>query len=127
MVNALNQKVIKQDWAGFGETYAKFAARDVRFGSTDFQKLGDKTAKTMASIDALGKYVSHTKLKGDRCGDRIAREVSVFFSEDGQFYIIYWLFKANEQWALTNLNMKGDGSTTKFTAQLSEVLKVSCS
>lgn len=126
MTETFNQKILEQDWKGFGVTFAKFIEKDGRYSSSDAEKAGDSASKTVTSLDTFGKILSHSQIRMDRCGDRIARTVTVFFAEDGQFYTAYWFFKAGDSWSANNIIYEGNGSTSTFVKLLAGALSFDC-
>lgn len=126
MSDALNQMVFEQDWKGFGETFAKFVKQDGRYGSEDADKAGESAAKSVVTLGTFGEILSKSPVKVDRCGDRIARTVTVFFAKDGQFFTEYWFFKAGENWSANNINYKGNASSTQFANMLTSALSFTC-
>ncbi len=126
MTETLNQKILEHDWKGFGATFTEFIKKDGRYSSSDAEKAGDSASKTVTSLDTFGEILSHTQIRMDRCGDRIARTVTVFFSKDGQFYIAYWFFKAENNWSTNTITYEGYGSTSTFVKLLTGALSFDC-
>lgn len=126
MTETLNKRVLAQDWKGFGATFTELIKKDGRYSSSDAEKAGDSASKTVTSLDTFGKILSHSQIRTDRCGDRIARTVTVFFSKGGQFYTAYWFFKADNNWSANTITYEGNGSTTTFSKLIKEALSFSC-
>lgn len=126
IVNALNEELSSRDYSGFAEAFAESVKRDKRFGKVNFDALENNTKKTVKTLDVYGDYVSHSVMKKEYCGDRIARVISVFFSEDGQFAINYWFMKSGKEWAATTFGMHGESNTGTFFKEISKYLAISC-
>jgi len=126
MVSALNEEVSKEDYTKFAEVFVEFAKRDARYGPAELDAVSNQVRSALAVSDVYGSYVSHSIVRKEFCGDRIARVIAVFFAERGQFVLNYWFVKSNKEWATSTFNLKGHGNSSKFFKGFSEILAATC-
>lgn len=126
MVEELNSVVSEQDVEKFAQTYANFSKLEQRFKTYDHKAGGRDAATFLKKVEIFGDYVSHAIVKKQFCGERIARVITVFFAESGQYAFDYWFFKPRDIWVLTSFKAKGQGGTQAFIDDLSKLSSRGC-
>jgi len=126
IVEVLNEELRKGDHSGFAKKFMNSARNDRRFEGVDYNALEKKTVVVLGSADVFGEYISDTIVRKEYCGNRIARVISTFFGNEGQYVIEYWFFKTEEKWGATSFDLHGASNTGDFLNKLKKILAVSC-
>jgi len=126
MVEELNTAIRNQDRSKFSAAMQKDLSYDQRYSDDEVKRAGKAGANIFPSLKIYGPYISHSVIRKEQCGNKIARVLSVFFAEDGQYVVEYWFLKVRDDWALATFSLKGEGGTEKFIKQLGAYLQVKC-
>jgi hypothetical protein len=126
MISRLSETLISGDRQGYAEIAVDYIAVDKRFESYDKTSLKKKIFNLFDSTTVFGSFISGKVASKNVCGDAVTRVVWIGFQNEGQIAIEYWFFNISGRWSLSSLNLKGQGTTNAFVAELKKLMDFRC-
>lgn len=126
LVTPFNQSLSEQDWEKFGELMADSGYIDEVFDDEGYKKYKKTVTKSVSTMDQFGNYISHSNIKIDNCGPKLSRVITLFNTDEGYFYAVYWILKKNESWSIKSFSFEGESNFVNLSRKLLEDLKMSC-